>query len=221
MLIEKKEFHEVDTVEKITIADSFVVRANKLGTGNGEAKLYVGNENASVRNFFGTKGFTCRCFFLKSDLIKFLTDLKSEYKNPQLPYQQKNNLPILFAHRLSKLNKLPEIIFYTITEQTQIDGERVYVNSNDANYQLLRELPLPNLGYLSIRKLASVNGELLFYTRLFIDYLDSFGQTIHPIELILEEQLVQNDATLNPEEKFQISRARIGQGKYRKKLLED
>ncbi|VVH62281.1 putative type II restriction endonuclease [uncultured Gammaproteobacteria bacterium] len=34
-----------DAKEKITIADSFVVRANKIGLGNGEAKLYVGQGN--------------------------------------------------------------------------------------------------------------------------------------------------------------------------------
>lgn len=224
MLINQIDFHEVDTVEKITIADSFVVKSNKLGGGNGEGKLYIGNDNATLRNFFGSTGFSIKCFFLKQDLIKFLNDLKSEYKYPQLPYQRKDNLPSLFDSRLLKLQTLPEIVNFTISEQTQIDGPRIYVNSTDANYQLLRELSLPNLSYLSIRKLSSTTTagtQTIFYARLFNDYLDSFGQTIHPAELISEEKLLNENAILSLEEKLQTVKARIGQGKYRKKLLEE
>jgi len=221
MLINQKEFHEVDTIEKITIADSFVVRSNKLGGGNGEGKFYIGNESDKLRAFYGPRGFRIKCFFLKQDLIKFLQDLKSEYLNPQLPYQRKTDLPKLFHSRIAKINELPEIVEYSIEEQTQIAGQRVYVNSSDANYQLLRELSLPNLSYLSIRKLSSQNGETIFYTRLFNDYLDSFGQTEHPADLLNEETLLQHDSTLTEDEKLQTVRARVGQGKYRKKLLEE
>ena len=56
--------------QKKTIADSFVVRQNKIGGGNGEAKLYVGNDNNEIRGFFGSSGFTIPCFLLKRDLLK-------------------------------------------------------------------------------------------------------------------------------------------------------
>lgn len=221
MLINQKEFHEVDTVEKITIADSFVVRSNKLGTGNGEAKLYIGNDNNTLRNFYGPRGFNLNCFFLKVDLLKFLNDLKSEYLKPELPYAFKEMLPTLFQTRLDLLNNLPEIIFYKIEDQNQIAGPRVYVNSDDASYQLLRQLSLPDLSYLSIRKLAADDGETIFYTRLFSDYRDAFGLTVHPTVLLTEEKSVQQDPNLTIEEKLQTVKARIGQGKYRKKLLEE
>ena len=74
MLINQTECFEVDTVEKITIADSFVVRSNKLGSGNGEAKLYIGNDDNKLRVFYGPKGFTIKCFFLRDDLIKLVRD---------------------------------------------------------------------------------------------------------------------------------------------------
>ena len=45
MIINDKKFSPIDTVEKITIADSFVVSANKLGIAHGESKLYIGNKN--------------------------------------------------------------------------------------------------------------------------------------------------------------------------------
>ena len=52
IIIENKNFTVIDTIEKITIADSFVLRENKIGTGNGEAKLYIGHDNEKLRNFF-------------------------------------------------------------------------------------------------------------------------------------------------------------------------
>ena len=64
------DYKVLDAKEKITIADSFVVRQNKIGGGNGEAKLYVGNENDEMRDFFGNSGFvyafqglSCFCCF--------------------------------------------------------------------------------------------------------------------------------------------------------------
>lgn len=40
----------IDALNNITLADSFV--KNKIGTGHGEAKLYVGNYNKRYHNFF-------------------------------------------------------------------------------------------------------------------------------------------------------------------------
>lgn len=76
-------YNVLDAKEKITIADSFVVRQNKIGTGNGEAKLYVGNDNKEVRDFFGSSGFAVNCFLLKQDLLKYLEETKVEYLNPE------------------------------------------------------------------------------------------------------------------------------------------
>ena len=43
MIIEGENFKFEDTFETpITVADSWVMPKNKLGDGNGEAKLYVG-----------------------------------------------------------------------------------------------------------------------------------------------------------------------------------
>lgn len=69
--IEGKYYSVLDTKEKITIADSFVVRQNKIGGGNGEAKLYIGNDNLELRQFFGSKGFKIPCILLKKHLKIF------------------------------------------------------------------------------------------------------------------------------------------------------
>ena len=180
MLINSKNFIQIDTKEKITIADSFVVRSNKLGNGNGEGKLYIGNEGEVLRNFYGPNGFKIKCFLLKQDLLKFLNDLKAEYIFPQLPYKKKEDLPSLFSSRLNKIQSLPEVLEFSIDEQVQIQGPRVYINSKDKNYQFLREIPLPDLSYISLMKLIANDGEIIYYIKLFTDFKDSFGVTSHP-----------------------------------------
>ena len=70
-----KKYEVLDALNNITLADSFV--KNKIGTGHGEAKLYVGNENDRFREFFDD--LTRQCFFLKNDFNKFLLDAKDEF----------------------------------------------------------------------------------------------------------------------------------------------
>ena len=64
LVIQGENYTVVDSKEKLTVADSFVVRQNKIGSGNGEAKLYIGNDNSEIRNFYGTGGFDIKCFLL-------------------------------------------------------------------------------------------------------------------------------------------------------------
>lgn len=220
MLISGKEYTAVDTREKITMADSFVIGSNKLGSGNGESKLYIGNEGNSLRSFYGNTGFNIKSFLLKQDLLNFHIGLRPEYKSPQLEYRKKDKLSELYDRRLEKINNLPELIFFNLQEQTQIDGPRIYVNSTDVNYQLIRELSLPNLSYISLMKITNSTGEILFYIRLFTDFMDSFGVTEHPAAIEEEEMSISANTKLTDDQKLQTVKARIGQGKYRKNLLE-
>ena len=88
--INNQQYKIIDTKEKMTVPDCFVLNSNKIGKGNGEAKFYVGNDNNETRNFFGERGFNINCFLLKKDLIKYLDDCKDEYLHPEQPYQQKD-----------------------------------------------------------------------------------------------------------------------------------
>ncbi len=208
------KFEVLDTEEKITIADSFVVRQNKIGIGNGEAKLYVGQESSKLRNFFGNNGFTVKCFLLKKDLLKYLEETKIEYLHPEQPYQNKSNLPNLWQRRKDKVDSLNEKIEFEITEQTQIAGPRIYVKSNDIAYKTIRELSLPNITYISILKLLNSNNELIYYFKLFADY---FGEIEHPY--IIQQQQQEVNTIADEQNKQILSKARVGQGKYRENLL--
>lgn len=215
IILANQHFNVVDTKEKITIADSFVVRQNKIGGGNGEAKLYIGQDNAETRNFFGNNGFAIPCFLMKADLQKYLEETKVEYLKPEQPYVHKEDLPNLWLARKAKIDALPEKIEFEVIEQTQIAGPRIYVNSNDNAYKLIRELSLPNITFISVIKLLDDNGRLCYYFRLFADY---FGEVEHPY-IIEKEQEEIIDSDVPQEEKKQLIRARIGQGEYRIKLL--
>ncbi|QIW15636.1 restriction endonuclease [Pasteurellaceae bacterium RH1A] len=220
MLIEGKKYIPIDTKEKVTIADSFVVRANKIGSGNGEAKLYVGNDNQETRKFFGEEGFLSKCFLLKQDLIKYLNETKEEYLHPEQPYNNPHKLPSLWLERMEKIKSLPEVIWFYIQEQKQIFGSRVYVKYEDARsrigYELIRELSLPNITYISMVKLIDERKvNYVFYVRLFADY---FGNVVHPSIIEQEENSILSEEN-TPERKEKL-RARQGQGEYRRKLLE-
>jgi putative restriction endonuclease len=215
IILDNHEFKVVDTKEKITIADSFVVRQNKIGGGNGEAKLYIGQDVLETRSFFGNTGFAIPCFLIKSDLQKYLEETKIEYLKPEQPYLNKDILPNLWNERKAKIDALPERIDFEVVEQTQIAGPRIYVNSNDQAYKLIRELSLPNITFISVIKLLDDKGRLNYYFRLFADY---FGEAEHPytIEKVQEEIAESVEDKL---EKTQLYRARVGQGEYRKNLL--
>jgi len=205
--IENETFAVIDTKEKITVADSFVVPQNKIGDGHGEAKIYLGHDNQDTRGIFGEKGFGITCFLLKKDLLNYLEKTKVEYLNPEQPYQNKDKLQDLWLSRKQKVEGLNEKIHFELGEKEYLKGPRVYAQSSDTAYQLIRELSLPNITYISIVKLANDKGEFQYYFKLFADY---FGETKHPHTLEQEKED-------NPDE--DITRAM--QYKFRRDLLDD
>ena len=207
--IENVLYEHIDLRDKIYIADSFVKPSQKIGLGNGEAKLYLGNESELLRDFYGNNGFKLKCFFKKKELIKFLEDLQPEYKNPQQQYRRKENLPMLFNERLDLINDQDDLIWFEIEEQDQINPPRIYVNSKDPGYELLRELPLPELSYLSILKLRSSEGNIIFHARLFTDY-SPLGNRHHPG--------INPKINLNHNKNSTLI-ARAGQADFRKRVL--
>ncbi len=216
VVVDGKEYKIQDAVEKMTVPDCFVLPANKIWWGHWEAKFYVGNEWEELRNFFGWKGFSIQCFLNKEDLIKYLDECKTEYKKPEQPYKKAENMPELREERSKKIAEMNDIIQFTLNEQTQIAWPRVYVNSDDDAYHLIRELSLPNITYLSALKLQDSEGNFVYYFRLFVDY---FWEEEHPYEIEKQEQEIQQEVTKTDEEKKQMITARKWQWKYREELL--
>lgn len=210
----QQTYSVVDTIERITMADSVVDRSNKIGSGNGEAKLYVGQEGEQARAFWGASPFAVSAVLLRSDLMRYLDETQVEYLHPTQDYQYKDALPSLWAERRTLVESLPEVIHFSLKEQAQIAGPRLYVKSSDDGYKLLRLLSLPNISFVSVVRLLSKEHQVLYYFRLFADY---GGSQIHPYtsEIIANEQREEEQKSTN------TKGGRKGQALFRARLLEE
>ena len=178
----------------ITIPDCMVVSPQKTGAGHGEAKLYISTRNDEKFLKFINKSelnrsspFKLKCYFRKHELMIFLEELKFEYKNPQQDYKDSKGLSQLFEERKRLLSDEDDEIFFTLDEQAQIEGPRVYVKSKDEGYQLLRQLSLPNLSYLALIKENKEDNDQLYHARLFVDYSGFGNEVFHPSTVLKKD----------------------------------
>ena len=210
----------------VTVPDCFVVNKNQLGTGHGEAKLYFGSKDV-MREFFGPKGFSAKCFMLKKDLLDYLSAVKTEYFTPSQNYVGKDDFQDLWKERFSMVNQLADIIWFEVIDQTQIAGPRGYVNSSDDGYKIIRTLALPLISYISSMMLAQPNGKIVYYWKLFVDF-DAIDEKKNGAlvfnygkKKIDEHGEIIEKSTKKSTASDESSYARQGQGKYREKLLEE
>jgi hypothetical protein len=185
----EQDFEILGTLENLNIADSFVMPLNKIGGGNGEAKLYVGQDGEKLKDFFGERGFISNCFLLKEDLIQYLNEIRREHIAPTQEYREKDKFEKLWKDKFEKVLNSNEIIEFEIIDQNNLQGSRVYVNSDSEGYKLIREISLPIISHLQITKVKSINSEVKYYFYLFSDYVD---------EIIEDEEATVDDAEFEP-----------------------
>ncbi len=223
MKIDGQNFSFVDTLNSsITVPDCFVKSGSKIGAGNGEAKLYIAPKS-TMHPFFGNEGFAAKCFLLKSDLISYMNALHSEYLHPSQPYRDAKEMPKLWQERINKINKFPEVIEFTVHSQDQIVGERGYVNSKDTGYQLIREISLPLISYISVMQLIDPNGSTIYYWKLFADF-EAISDKREALVFTYGkrgEKPIPPPVRKESPKQVEIRRARLGQGLYRDKLLSE
>ena len=218
--------YEILGVFQITVPDCNVVQPNKLGAGHGEKKMYISSKE-SMYKFFGGENFDATCFLLKSDLVNYLTAVKNEYFDPSQPYRDAANLQSLWVEHMNYISMLDDMILFNIQSQDQIVGPRGYVNSNDAGYQIIRSISLPLVTYISIMKLRSSSGAILFYWRIFVDFDAISEKKNGPLVFNYGRQVDTTTPQVilppTPSETMKevIRQARIGQGKYRNDLLQE
>jgi hypothetical protein len=223
MKILGKDFRVLENFDgNITVPDCLVVPKNKLGGGHGEAKLYIASKD-EMRSFFGPEGFSVTCFVLKEDLRQYMNAIKPEYFNPTLDYKGKNELRNLWRDRMTIIDSLEEMVMFEVHDQTQIEGPRGYVNSSDLGYQLIRELSLPLVSYISVLKLSGSGSVPLYYWKLFVDYdaLDVENALVFKYGRKQDEPIIIPQPSKRNKRDEEIGRARVGQGKYREALLEE
>lgn len=225
MKIDTQNFNFIDTLNSaITVPDCFVKHGSKIGSGNGEAKLYIAPKTV-MYSFFGSESFHVKCFILRSDLISYMNAIHSEYLHPSQPYRAADQMPQLWNERMSRIQSLPDVIEFTVHSQDQISGYRGYVSSKDSGYQLIREISLPLVSYISVMQLTDSNGSIIFYWKLFADFeaiSDKKAASVYTYgkKVALKEVETQYQNKTSSRES-EIRRARQGQGVYREKLLSE
>lgn len=217
MKINGNNYEILDTLEYITLADSFI-RENKIGSGHGEAKLYVGNEGERLFDFFGD--FKINCFFCKKDFKLFLEDSKQEYYDPQQDYIRSYDMHERFDKYYSKIEEISDEILKFELYRVDVAPPRVYVNAESEYWTIMRTIALPNISYLSVLKLKDDRDNILYYFRIFIDYKSDIVGYQMPEEKV-QEEIIEKDEKISQKKKDTIIRARIGQGKYREDLLDE
>ena len=208
----------------MTVPDCWVSRSNKIGHGNGEAKLYISSKE-DMYSFYGEEKFVAKCFMLKADLIAYMLAIKNEYTEPSQEYAGKDDFPTLWNERMEMISKLDDIIFFHVVDQHQIAGKRGYVNSDDEGYQIIRKIALPLVSYIYVEKVGTETIPL-FYWKLFVDFEAIWENQRIPLVFrygkgkTTESVVVTEPDKKKQAERHEISRAREGQGKYREQLLE-
>jgi predicted restriction endonuclease len=212
--INGEEFDRLDKIENITVADSFVL-SNKTGTGHGEARLYVGQQN-QVSRFFSS--LPAKGFFLKEDFEYYMSDAETEYKNPRQKYN--SDIGGDWKKYVNELGRLTgKISFNLKTQLGQQDKNRFYVSSEDYIYEFMRKIALPQISYITILKLESKSGKIFYYFRLFLD--NNYTSASQPLLIKKEEEKIEKDTTITVTERTHLTKSRIGQGIFRTKLLEE
>ena len=220
----------------LTVPDCIVDNDNKIGGGNGEKKFYIASKD-TMRGFFGERGFTAKCFVLKSDLIEYLNKVHSEYLRPSQPYRAASNLAELWVQRMAEIQSLEEVIEFDMYDQTQIDGARGYVNTEvrenkkiiargiNKGYRLITKIALPLISYVRIMRLTTSNGAEIFYWKLFPDFdaiEDKQDALVHKYgKKYTDSPIDEPIGGADDDKQYQIRQARKGQGKYRENLLKE
>lgn len=222
--------------ENLTVPDCVVDDPNKLGKAKGEKKFYFRSKKL-MRSFFGEEGFVVKCFVLKSDLIDYLNKVHAEYINPSQPYRSATDLVNLWTARMAELQTLDEVIEFDMFDQTQIGGNRGYINTElreerrivargeKKGYRLITEIALPLISYVKILKLSTPNGTPVFYWKLFPDFEAIENKKDALVFKYGKKDNVKDESDSNDnkeaERQENIRQARKGQGKYREDLLKE
>jgi hypothetical protein len=218
MNIEGMEYTVGATWGPLEVADSFVVRDNKTGTGAGEAKLYVGaRQELSLREHFGAKYFIASCIMLRDEVLNFLNSARSEYDNPSQNYLYVSKLSENWLRRFNLVSNLPQTISFEVSEQKAGGSRRCYVKGSGF-FELLRELPLPRLAQITFTKLIDSYGKEIQLVRLLPISGERQTSDREDAELVLV-RLLENNQELDELTRNQLVKARVGQGLYRENLL--
>ena len=220
--IDSKQYEIIDILSNIPIADCSVCRNNKIGRAHGERKIYLPGDIEEKNAFFDLFTGNIDGFLYKQNLIEYLEQAEKEYMNPTQQYRNKGELKKHYKKMLEKTKASEDIIKISV-KKSEVTHSGIYINQNtgkkrDKNWNYIGDIALPRISRLSILKLKD-NNKIVYYFKI------GFGTEEQ--EAVRDEIEVSkciekvNNSKLSPTEKEVIIKARIGQGTYRQKLLNE
>lgn len=221
LIINGEEYLVCDVLSGNPIEDCSVCRAHKIGKGHGERKIYLQGNVEEKFKFFNDFSDDIRGFLMKSDLKTYLLAAKKEFKNPQHDYREKELLKREYKELCDKVEGLTEIIPFSV-KKSDVTHTGLYINQNsgkkiDTNWNLIGDIALPRISKLSILKLMK-GEEIVYYFKLSFGLAETDEKDTFDYEEAIEKI---KSSKLKPVEKECIILARVGQGTYRRKLLEE
>lgn len=208
IIIAGNKYEKIDSKAEITLADSFT--KNKVGSAHGEAKLYLG------MNKDGFFDVNADFFFLKQDFENYINLTKNEFLNPKHDYQKKEKLAEKYFTLKQQIDSLENKPLFFNFIKRDVTHAGLYVSSTSNYYNLIRDLGLSDFSYLSIMKLKNIETKKIeYYCQININE----SSLIQNEDYILDE--IEENQNVSTKIRKQIIDSRVGQGIYRKKLLEE
>lgn len=219
--IEGQLYEIVDVLSNITIVDSAVTSKHKIGSAHGERKIYLCGNVEERERFFDGFSTTIEGFVWRENLLEYLKTAKEEYKNPRQEYREKMNMPMEYEELIEDIEKKPKILDFMV-KKAEVMHSGIYINQDsakktDPNWNLIGEVALPRISRLSILKLSR-GTNVKYYFKIAFGIVDT--ENFEDEEVNENIKKIEN-SKLQPAEKQTLILARIGQGTYRKKLLEE
>ena len=225
MNIQDKEYEILDVLSEITIVNTSVCSKHKISSSShGERKIYLPGSIEEKNRFFDNFEGDIEGFLWTKNLKEYLQSAKREYFNPTQEYRNKTEMRGEFKELNDGLKEKEPILPFKV-KKSEVTHTGLYINQAsgkriDKNWNLLTDIALPNISRLSIIKLRNVDSEdVEYYFKL------SYGSTeaLENVEKNSEDEIVRKieESKMSVTEKEAVIMARIGQGTYRKKLLDE
>lgn len=218
-MLENDEYEVIDVLSGITIEDAAVCRKHKIGAGNGERKIYLPGNIQEKYKFFDNFNSVINAIITKDNLLEYLKHSKKEFINPSQLYRE--DLKKEYKKLINDIEQLPDIMRFTV-KKSEVSHAGVYINhgnekKKDKYWNLIGDVALPRISRLSIIKLRR-ESNVVYLFKLSFGINTLIEDDIEEIQRSIER--IEN-SKLSSTEKETIIKARVGQGTYRKKLLEE
>ena len=152
----------------INVPDDFT--KIKKHDGSGGKKLFISQDEWTFREFFeydNDEDSTFNCFFLKENLIEYMTSVKDIYKTSFEDYNKKEEMPDLYDKHIDEIKSNEENFLKFKAKPAVRKGPlRFYINSEDVYYSKIRDMAIPSISRFFIFKLKDSQCNINYYFKI-------------------------------------------------------